>query len=67
MMGALDQKYEMAIRAIRREAAKRSISVKEMTVRIVSDAGYLGIPLWREDIDQKLIGLSAKAQKGGAS
>lgn len=63
MMGALDQKYEMAVRAIRTEAARRRISFKEMVVRIASDANLISIPLWNEDLDARLVSQS----KGGAA
>ena len=62
MMGALDQKYEMAVQAIRTEAAKRRIPFKEMVVRVASDANLIRFPLWNEEFDARLV---ARA-KGGA-
>ncbi|WP_144223171.1 hypothetical protein [Mesorhizobium amorphae] len=61
MMGALDQKYEMAIAAMRREARRRGFSFKEMIVRIASDGNLIKIPLWNDEFDARLIRLS----KGG--
>ena len=54
MMGALDEKYWMAITAIRSEARARRIPFKEAFVRMMSDAGYLNVPLWNDEVDAEL-------------
>lgn len=58
MMGALDQKYDMAISAIRQEARRRGVSFKEMIVRIASNGNLINIPLWNERFDAELVSRS---------
>lgn len=61
-MGALDQKFDLAVTALRVEAKRRGIPFKEMMVRITSDCGYLTIPLWNEEFDARLVARSEAAR-----
>lgn len=59
-MGALDEKYKLALMAIRSDAVRRRCSFKEAVVRLCSSNGMLNIPLWNEDFDAQL---EARADK----
>lgn len=63
MMGALDQKYEMAVAAMRREAKRSGITFKEVVVRAADRAGLINIPLWNEEFDANL---TRRGKGGGA-
>lgn len=66
-MGALDEKYRMAIDAMRREAWRQRMTFKEFVVRLASEAGILRFPLWNEEFDAELIASSEAARSRSRS
>ena len=61
-MDAIDEKYALAVSAMRRESRRRGITFKELIVRMASEKNLINIPLWNADFDARLIASSQRKQ-----